>query len=108
VWNLLNAVKGSDVVEGIDAWGETAVETKDLAVDKSGEGEVIEKVGEILPDIGVSIFTEALVIEAVDLCDLAGFVVSAEDRDSLWVSNLESNEEGNGLDGVITSINVIA
>lgn len=108
MWNLLYTVKGSDVVESIDTWGETSVKAEDLLVDEGGEGEVIEEICEVLPYVGVAILSETLVVEAIDLCDLTGFVVSSEDCDSLGISDFESNEQGNGLDRVVSSINVVA
>ena len=42
------------------------------------------------------------------LCNLPGFVVASEDGDSMGVSNFERDEEGDGLDGVVATIDVIA
>ena len=108
MWDFLYAVECSDVVEGIDAWGKTSVEAEDLVVNKGSQGEVVEKVCEIFPYIGIAILSETLVVEAIDLGDLARFVVTAKDCDALGVSNFESNEECDCLNGVITSINVVA
>lgn len=83
------------------------MEAEDLVFDEGGEREEIEKVGEVLPHIGVAIFAQALVVEAVDLCDLAGFVVTAEDGDALRITNFEGDEQGHGLDGEVTTINVV-
>lgn len=107
VRDFLDSVESPDVVEGINAGGETAVEAKDLVVDEGREGEVVEKVGEVLPDIGVAVFAEALVVEAVDLGDLARLVVAAEDGDALRVSDLESDEQGDRLNGIIATIDVV-
>ena len=108
MWDFLYAVECSDVVEGIDAWRETPMEAEDLVVDKGSEGKVVEKVGEVFPYVGVSIFPETLIVEAIDLGDLTRFVVTPKDGDPLGVSNFESNEEGDGLHGIVTSINVVA
>lgn len=105
--NFLYAVEGSDVVESVDAWRETSVETEDLIVDKGGKGEVVEEVGEVFPYIGIAILSKALIIEAVDLSDLAGFVVATENGDALGVSNFESNEKSDSLNGVVSSIDII-
>lgn len=40
--HLLDSVKLSDLVEGVDGWRETTMETEDLALNNSGEGQVIE------------------------------------------------------------------
>src|SRR5258707_73438 len=49
VRHFLDAVEASNVVEGIDAWGETTVKAEDLIVDEGSEWQVVEKVGEELP-----------------------------------------------------------
>ena len=62
------------------------MKAEDLVVDEGGEGKVIEEVGEVLPNICIPVFSEALVVEAVNLSDLTRFVVTTEDGDSLRVS----------------------
>jgi len=106
--NFLYAIEGSDIVEGIDAWRETSVEAEDLIVDKGGEGEVIEQVGEVFPYVCIAVLSKTLIIEAIDLSDLTGFVIATEDCDALGVSNFKSNEQCDGLNRVITPIDVIA
>jgi len=108
MWNLLNAVKSSDVVECVDAWGETTVKAEDLVVNESGKREVVEEVGEVLPYVCVTVLAEALIVEAVDLGDLTGLVVSSENSDTLWVANLEGDEKGDCLDGVVSTVNIIS
>ena len=108
MWNFLYTVESSDVVEGVDAGGETSVEAEDLVVDKGSKGEVVEEIGEILPYVGVAIFSETFIIEPIDLRNLTGFVVATEDCDALGISNFESNEESDGFNGIIASINIIA
>jgi hypothetical protein len=106
--NFLYTVERSNVIEGVDARRQTAVQAEDLVVNQGGEREVVEEVCEVLPDIGVAVLSEALVVEAVNLCDLAGLVVSAQDGNALWVADLERDEEGHGLDGEVTPIDVVA
>ena len=79
----------------------------DLVLDESGEGKVIEQIGEVSPYVGVSVLPQAFVVEAVDLGDLAGFVVSSEDGDPIAVPQLHRDEESDGLDGVVSSVYVI-
>lgn len=105
--NLLNSVKSSDVIQGIDARRQTTVETKDLVVDEGGEGKIVEEICEVLPDIGVAVFSEALVVEAVDLGNLPRLVISPENGDSLRVSDFEGYKQSDGLDRVVASVNVI-
>lgn len=69
---------------------------------------MIEESSEVLPNIGITVLSQALIIESVDLCDLLALVISSQDSDSVWVSDLKSNKEGNGLDWVVSSIDVIS
>jgi hypothetical protein len=108
VRHLLDPVQSPDVIESVDAGGQTAVQAEDLVVDEGGEGQVVEEVGEVLPDVGVAVLAQTLVVEAVDLSDLAGLVVATKNGDALRVSNLESDEEGDGLDGVVATVDVVA
>ena len=74
------------------------MQAEDLIVDESSQGQVVEEIGKVLPDICITIFAQTFVVEAVDLSNLAGFVIAAEDSDARWVANFESDKEGDGLD----------
>ncbi len=80
--NFLNSVEGTDIVECVNAGRKPTVQAEDLIVDQGGEREVIEEVGEVFPNVRIAVFSQAFVVEAVDLGDLSGFVVSTEDGDS--------------------------
>jgi hypothetical protein len=108
VWNFLYTIEGSDVIKGVDAGGETSVEAEDLVVDQGSEGKVVEEIGEVLPYVGIAVFSKALIIKPIDLCDLAGLVVATEDGDALRISNFQSHKESDGFNGIVTSINIIA
>lgn len=92
VRHLLNAIKRTNIVQSVDARRQPAVQAEDLIIDQGSKRQVVKQICEVFPDIGVAIFPEALVIEAVHLGDLAGFVVPAEDGDTLGVSDLERNK----------------
>jgi len=70
MWYLLYTVKGSNVIESIDAWGETSVEAEDLVIDEGGEGEIIEEISEVFPNIRVPVLSKTFIVEAIHLCDL--------------------------------------
>jgi len=84
------------------------VEAEDLVVNEGGKREIIEQIGKELPNIGIAVFSETFVVEAINLGDLARLMIASEDRNSGWVSYLEGNEKGNGFYRVVTPINVIA
>lgn len=60
-----------------------------LRVYQGSEGEVIEQVCEVFPNVGVAVFSEALVVEAIHLCDLSALVVPSEDCDALPETHLK-------------------
>ena len=78
-----------------------------LIFDESGEGEVVEEVGEVSPYVCVAVLAEAFVVETIHLRDLPRFVVSAENCHSVAISEFESNKESDGLDRVVPSVDVI-
>lgn len=107
VRHFLDAVERTNVIKGIDAGRKTTVKTEDLVVNEGGQGKVVEEVGEELPDIGIAVFPQALIVEAVDLGNLARLVVASQNGDPLWVSNLEGHQQRHCLDRVVTTVNVI-
>ena len=81
-----------DLVEGIDTGRETTVQTEDCVVDDGGQREVIKKLSEVDPNIGVSVLSEALIIKAVHLSDLANFVVTTQNGQPVLKTHLQRNE----------------
>lgn len=79
-----------------------------MVVNECGEGKVIKQVGEELPDVGVPVLPQAFVVEAVDLGDLSALVVASEDGDPVSVPDLERDEQGDRLDRIVPSVDVIA
>ena len=106
--NFLNPVERADVVECVNAGGEATVEAEDLVVNQGGKRKVVEEVSEVFPDIRIAVFPQAFVVEAVDLSDLSGFVVAAEDGDAVRVADLEGDEERYGLDGIVATVYIVS
>ena len=65
------------------------MDAENFVVDDGGEGQVVEDFGAVAPDVDRAVFAEALVVESVDLRDLAGLVVPSKNGYALAVSNLK-------------------
>ena len=70
------------------------MEAEDLILNYCGERKEVEQVCKVLPHICVGVLADALIVESVNLCDLARLVVSAQDSDPVWVAHFEANKEG--------------
>ena len=95
--NLPEAVDDFNLINRVNAWAESAVNTEDLVVDDTAQGEIVEHVGEVMPDCGVAVFPRAFGVEAVRLCNASTFVIAADQMNSVGVSELETYEEADGL-----------
>lgn len=73
---FLDSVEITRVIQGIDGRRQTSVETEYAIGNDGGHWQVIKGVREVFPDVGVSVFSEAFVVEPIDLGDLTTFVVS--------------------------------
>ena len=74
------------------------MKAENIALDNSSQRKVVEEVGEGLPDLGITILTEALIVESIHLGDLLGFVVTSQNGDSLRMSDFVADQESDGLD----------
>jgi len=106
--NFHDSIKLLDLIKGVDTWGQTTMEAEDVSLDNGGEWKVVEQSCESLPDVGISVLSKAFIVESVDLGDLLALVVTSENGDSVWVSNLENDEESDCLNRVVASIDVIS
>ena len=46
------------------------METEDLVLNNSGEGQVVKQLSELLPDVGVTVLAEAFIVESVPIKQL--------------------------------------
>jgi len=106
--HLLYPIQSTDIIECVNGWRKTTVQTENLILNESGEGEEVEEIGEVFPDICVTILAQALVVKAVNLCDLARLVIATKDGDALWVADLEADEEGHSFDTVVAAVDIVA
>ena len=64
-----------------------------FVVDNGSEGKVIEDLCAVAPDIDTSILSEAFIVETINLRDLTRFMVSTDQSDALWISDLKGEQE---------------
>jgi len=59
-----------------------------LSVYQGSERQVVKQICEVLPDVGIAILPETLVVEAIHLSDLSRLMVPTQDGDSLLKTHL--------------------
>jgi len=64
------------------------VDTKNSVINNSSETQIIENFGTISPNVQRSVFSQAFIIEAINLGNLSRFVVSSNQGDSVGESDL--------------------
>ena len=108
VRNLLLPVDGPDLVEGLDAGTEAAVNTEDLAVNDGREGEIVEYLGAVSPDCDAAVLPQTLVIEPVHLGDLPALVVAPDEVDPVRVPHLQGQQQQEGLHAVEPAVHEVS
>jgi hypothetical protein len=97
----------ANLLHGVQIRAQTAVHGEDLLVDDSGDGQAVETVGEGLPQLDV-VTTLALVVKTVDAVNRGALVVAAQDEEVLGILDLVGQEEADGLERLLSAINVVA
>mmetsp|Transcript_24322 Transcript_24322/g.77061 ORF Transcript_24322/g.77061 Transcript_24322/m.77061 type:complete len:332 (+) Transcript_24322:206-1201(+) len=105
---LLDAVEVLDLVDGVEGGGEAPVHAQHRVVHHCGKAEAVEHVDARSPDGRVTVLLEALVVEAVHLRDLSALVVASDQRDALWVPDLERKQQQERLDRVVAAVDKVA
>ena len=67
--------------------------TEYLIVDYGSKSKVVKNVCAVSPNVDRSIFSEALVVEAINLSDLPTFVITSDQCDSFRISDLEGQKK---------------
>jgi len=81
--------------------------SEDLLVDDSRDGQAVEAVREGLPQPDV-VPPLALVVKAIDTVDGCALVVTAKDEEVLRVFDLVCQQQTDGLERLLTSVDVVA
>mmetsp|Transcript_10877 Transcript_10877/g.30026 ORF Transcript_10877/g.30026 Transcript_10877/m.30026 type:complete len:251 (+) Transcript_10877:904-1656(+) len=107
VRHLLDTVEVAGVIEGVDGWGEASVQAEYTIGNDGSHWQVIKGVREVLPNVGVSVLSEAFVVESVHLRDLTTLVVASQDCDAVSVPHFERHEQRDCLQRVVSSVDVV-
>ena len=83
------------------------MEAEDVIIDHGCQRQVVKEVRQVLPDISIAVLSETFVVEAIDLCDLTTFMVTAENRDAFLKAYFEADEKCDGLHRVVSTIDVV-
>ena len=70
--------------------------------------QVVEGIRKVLPHIGISVFSQTLIIKAVYLGNLTTLVIATENRYTVTVPHFESDQESDSFQGVVPSVDVIS
>ena len=108
VRHLLLSIESLDLVKCIYAGRESTVQAENFIGYDSCQRQIVEQLDEHPPNIRMAIFAQTLIIEAVNLSDLARLVVAAQNRDAVRIAHLQRNEKGDRLDTVMTTVNIIS
>ena len=57
MWDLLDPIQRSYIVQRIDARGKPSVQAENLIVDEGGQGQVVEEISEEFPNACVAILS---------------------------------------------------
>lgn len=79
---------------------------ENLLVDDSSNWQAVEAVGEGLPQLDV-VAALALIVETVDAVDGGALVVATEDEEVLWVLDFVGEEKADGLERLLSTVDVV-
>jgi hypothetical protein len=70
--------------------------------------QVIKHLTAISPHIATPVLSLTFVVESINLRDLARFMISADEGDSIWIPHFEKKQKEERLDRVESTINKVA
>eukprot|EP00166_Cyanidium_caldarium_P005904 ctg_754.g447 len=108
VRHLLHPIQRPDLIQRVHRGRQAAVQTQNAVVDQRCQRHIVEHVGKILPHVGVAVLSQALIVKAVHLGDLARLVIAAQDGHSPRIPQLETDERGDRLHRVVAAVHVVA
>ena len=80
-----------DHVQGVQAGAQTTVEAENLIFDDSCQRQVVKEVSQVFPDVSIAVLAETFIVEAIYLCDLTTFMVTAENGNAFLKAYFEAD-----------------
>lgn len=108
VRHLLLPVDAANLVEVLDGRRQPAVHAEYFAVDDRRKAEVVEDLRAVPPHGRRSVLAQALIVKAVDLCDLARLMVAPDQRDSVRIAHLQRQQQQKRLHTIVAAVHEIA
>jgi len=82
--------------------------TKDFFLNSGSKRQVVKDFGAVTPHIYGPVFSQALVVKSVHLRYLSALVISANQRDTIRISHLQSKQQEEGFHAIVSTIDEIA
>jgi hypothetical protein len=92
MWELHASFKQSDLVKSLDIWRQTCMYAENSAFNDSSDAEVIENFSAVLPGVCITILSNGLIVKAVSRRNLSRFMVSSEERDTVWIFKFQAHQ----------------
>lgn len=106
--HLLFPVNHPDLIQRPHRGTQSPMHAKHPPVHNRPQTQVIKHVTAIPPDVYAPVFALTFVVEAVDLGDLAGFVITPDEGYPVGVADFEEEKEEEGFDRVEAAIHKVA
>ena len=90
--HLLLAVNCLDLIERVETRRQTSVYAENFVVDDGCQGQEVEYLCTVPPNVHRAVFAEALVVESIHLSYLSAFVVASDQCDPVLVADFESQK----------------
>lgn len=64
------------------------MEAKDLVLYNCSERQIVEQVGQVLPNVRIPVLAQTLVVKAVHLSNLPTLMIASQNSDAVFKANL--------------------
>lgn len=107
VWDFLWSMLLVDYLEVVQIWTQSTMHSEYTIVNNGSHWKLVEADTEVLPDPHV-VTSFAFVVKSIHSVDGSTLVVSSEHEESGWISDFVSEQQADGLNTLLASINVIS